>query len=181
MELRDAEGGLQTALGAHPSWEPSVLVDEGTDRELQHVPTFGREPVWGFWGDLIAIGVSSRYEIRAHGADGSLARIVRREHSLRVPTHEDVEAHIESRILLHYSDATPSEQYICCRIRPMTSTNFPTRLGSRSSRPSGAVGALNRVGVASEVALWYHSREIHPSGDDDPWLRWVREQLAQDA
>jgi len=85
-------------------------VDEGTDREMQHAPTFGREPVWGFWGDLVAIGVSSRYEIRAYGADGSLARIVRREHSPRVPTPEDIEADIESRILLYYADAMPSEQ-----------------------------------------------------------------------
>ncbi len=110
MELRDGKGGLRTSLGAHPSWEPSILVDEGTEREMQHAPTFGREPVWGFWGDLVAVGVSSRYEIRAYGADGSLARIVRREHGLRVPTPEDVEAYIESRILLHYPDATPSEQ-----------------------------------------------------------------------
>ncbi|MDE2763179.1 MAG: hypothetical protein OXQ94_07185 [Gemmatimonadota bacterium] len=110
MELRDGDGGLRTALGAHPSWEPSVLVDEGTDREMQHMPTFGREPVWGFWGDLIAIGVSSRYEIRAYGADGSLARIVRREHGPRVPTPEDLEAYIESRILLYYPEATPTEQ-----------------------------------------------------------------------
>ena len=110
MELRDGEGVLQTSLGAHPSWQPAVLVDEGTEREMQHVPTFTREPVWGTWGDLVAIGVTSRYEIKAYGADGSLARIVRREHSLRVPTPEDVEAYIESRILLYYAGATPSEQ-----------------------------------------------------------------------
>ncbi|MDE0121631.1 MAG: hypothetical protein OXQ93_03535 [Gemmatimonadota bacterium] len=110
MELRDGEGGLRTSLGAHPSWQPAVLVDEGTEREMQHVPTFAREPVWGMWGDLAALGVTSRYEIRAYGADGSLARIVRREHGLRVPTPEDVEAYIESRILLYHADATPSEQ-----------------------------------------------------------------------
>ncbi len=110
VELRDGEGGLRTSLGAHPSWQPAVLVDEGTEREMQHVPTFTREPVWGVWGDLVAIGVTSRYEIRAFGADGSLTRIVRREQSLRVPTPEDVEAYIESRILRYYPDATPSEQ-----------------------------------------------------------------------
>ena len=110
MELRDGEGGLRTSLGTHPSWEPSVLVDEGTEREMQHVPTFSREPVWGVWGDLVAIGVTSRYEIKAYGADGSLARIVRREHSPRVPTPEDVEAYIESEVLRHYPDAPPSQQ-----------------------------------------------------------------------
>lgn len=110
MELRDGEGGLRTSLGAHPSWQPAVLVDEGTEREMQHVPTFTRGPVWGVWGDLAAIGVTSRYEIKAYGADGSLARIVRREHSPRAPTPEDIEAWIESRILLYYPDAAPSEQ-----------------------------------------------------------------------
>ena len=115
MELRDGEGGLRTSLGTHPSWEPSVLVDEGTEREMQHVPTFSREPVWGVWGDLVAIGVTSRYEIKAYGADGSLvrivlARIVRREHSPRVPTPEDVEAYIESDVLPDYPDATPSQR-----------------------------------------------------------------------
>ena len=110
MELRDGEGGLRTSLGTHPSWEPSVLVDEGTEQEMQHVPTFSREPVWGVWGDLVAIGVTSRYEIKAYGADGSLARIVRREHSPRVPTPEDVEAYIESQVLLYYPDAPPSQQ-----------------------------------------------------------------------
>ena len=110
MELRDGEGELRTSLGAHPSWEPSVLVDEGTEQEMQHVPTFSREPVWGVWGDLVAIGVTSRYEIKAYGADGSLARIVRRVHSPSVPTPGDVEAYIESRILRYYPDATPSEQ-----------------------------------------------------------------------
>jgi len=110
MELRDGEGGLRTSLGAHPSWEPSVVVNEGTEREMQHVPIFTREPVWGVWGDLAAIGVTSRYEIKAYGGDGSLARIVRREHSPRMPTPEDIEAYIESRILRYYPDATPSEQ-----------------------------------------------------------------------
>ena len=75
MELRDGEGGLRTSLGTHPSWEP-YLMDEGTEREMLYWKTFGREPVWGLWGDLVAIGLSSRYEIKAYGADGSLARIV---------------------------------------------------------------------------------------------------------
>ena len=109
MELRDGEGGLRTSLGTHPSWE-LYLMDEGTEREMLYSKTFSREPVWGLWGDLVAIGLSSRYEIKAYGADGSLARIVRREHSPRVPTPEDVEAYIESEVLPDYPDATPSEQ-----------------------------------------------------------------------
>ena len=107
MELRDGEGGLRTPLGAHPSWEPYFLDEE---RQMVDWTTFGRDPVWGLWGDLAAIGLTSRYEIKAYGADGSLARIVRREHLPRVPTPEDVEAYIESYILGSYANATPSRQ-----------------------------------------------------------------------
>ena len=109
MELRDGEGGLRTSLGAHPSWEP-YLMDEGTEREMLYWTTFGREPAWGLWGNLAIIGLTSRYEIKAYGADGALARIVRREHSPRVPAPEDVEAYIASEVLPNYPDATPSEQ-----------------------------------------------------------------------
>ena len=109
LQLLDGEGAVRTSLGTLPSWEP-YLMHEGTEREMLYWKTFSREPVWGVWGDLVAIGVTSRYEIKAYGADGSLARIVRREHSPRVPTPEDVEAYIESDVLPDYPDATPSEQ-----------------------------------------------------------------------
>ena len=109
MELRDGEGGLRTSLGTHPSWD-TYLIDKGIQGEVMYWKTFGRDPVWGLWGDLAVIGLTSRYEIKAYGADGSLARIVRREHSPRVPTPEDVEAYIESYILGSYANATQSRQ-----------------------------------------------------------------------
>ena len=109
MHLRDGEGGLRATLGPHPSWD-THLMDEGARGEVMYWKTFGRDPVWGLWGDLAIIGLTSRYEIKAYGADGALARIVRREHSPRVPTPEDVEAYIESEVLPDYPDATPSEQ-----------------------------------------------------------------------
>ena len=96
LELRDDQGGASTALGTHPSWEPH-LMHEGTDREMLYWKVFGREPVWGLWGDLVVVGLSSRYEFRAFGADGALARIVRREHGPRTVTSADVDAHIEGR------------------------------------------------------------------------------------
>ena len=109
MHLRDGEGGLRATLGPHSSWD-THLMDEGAQGEVMYWKTFGRDPVWGLWGDLAIIGLTSRYEIKAYGADGALARIVRREHSPRVPTPEDVEAYIESEVLPDYPDATPSEQ-----------------------------------------------------------------------
>ena len=96
LELRDDQGEASTALGTHPSWEPH-LMHEGTDREMLYWKVFGREPVWGLWGNLVVVGLSSRYEFRAFGADGALARIVRREHSPRTVNSADVDAHIEGR------------------------------------------------------------------------------------
>ena len=42
--------------------------------------TYGNRLTKGFWGDLIVASRTDRYEIRAFEADGTLARIVRREH-----------------------------------------------------------------------------------------------------
>jgi len=70
-----------------------IVVANGGSAELR----FGREPVWGVWGDLVAVGVSSRYEIKALEADGSLVRIVRREHIPREVTSAEVDAYIEGR------------------------------------------------------------------------------------
>lgn len=96
LELRDHEGGLRSSLGTHPGSEPH-LMHEGTDRETLYWKIFGREPAWAVWGDLVAVGASSRYEFKAYRADGSLARIIRREHDAREVTAADVDAHIEGR------------------------------------------------------------------------------------
>ena len=61
----------------------------------------GREPVWALWGDLVAIGHTARYEIKAFRADGSLERIVRRDLVRRAPTEADIEAHIDMRLPIH--------------------------------------------------------------------------------
>ena len=95
-ESDEGADGLDTQMHDSPGSEP-YLMNEGTDREMLYWRIFGREPVWGVWGDLVAVGVSSRYEIKALEADGSLARIVRLEHSPRAVTAANVDAHIEGR------------------------------------------------------------------------------------
>ena len=107
LQLLDGEGAVRTSLGALPSWEPH-LMHEGTEREMLYWKIFGREPVWGVWGDLVVFGVSNRYEIKAFGADGSLVRIVRREHRPRSPTPADLDDFIEDR-RIRYNDSDPSE------------------------------------------------------------------------
>ena len=52
---------------------------------------FSRRALDTSWGDLLVIGTNDRYEIRAYRvSDGTLARIVRREHVNRAPTRPEV-------------------------------------------------------------------------------------------
>ena len=45
-------------------------------------------------GNLLIVSPSDRYEIRAYRSDGSLARIVRREHEHRSPARADLDRHV---------------------------------------------------------------------------------------
>ena len=97
VQIRDAEGGLRSSLGTHPSLE-LYIVDEGTDQEMLVEKIFGRRSVVALWGDLVVIGTTSRYELEAFGLDGSLARIVRRDHGPRAPGPRDIKAYIEAEV-----------------------------------------------------------------------------------
>ena len=96
VQLRDGEGEVRSSFGTHPGREPYIY-GEG-DRSMLFWKTFGREPVWALWGDLTVVGNTSRYEVRAFGVDGSLARIVRRDHIPRPPSQGDVDDYIELRL-----------------------------------------------------------------------------------
>ena len=50
VQIRDAEGGLRSSLGTHPSLE-LYIVDEGTDQETLVEKIFGRRSVRALWGD----------------------------------------------------------------------------------------------------------------------------------
>jgi len=109
VQLRDAKGGVRSSLGTHAGLEP-YLHAEGTDQAMLFWKIFGRESVWTPWGDLVVIGHTSRYELTAFGVDGSLARIVRRDHALQSPTPDDVEAYIESQVAQSRLRATEPEK-----------------------------------------------------------------------
>ena len=66
-------------------------------RELKGI-AYGRELVTGLWGDLILASPTTSYKIRAFRTDGTLARIVRREHVLRAPVEADLEPWIEEQV-----------------------------------------------------------------------------------
>lgn len=96
FQLRDGEGRFRSSLGTHPGGEPYRMTVDG-QRQLSS-KIFGRDPVWTTWGDLVAIGHTGLYEIKAFRANGSLERIVRLDHVPRPPTPADVEANILSRM-----------------------------------------------------------------------------------
>ena len=92
VELWDAGGGFKQPMGVYPA-------DARYRTELVSYPvTFGRTLAVAVWGDLIAVGTTDRYEIRALAKDGSLVRIVRRDHQRVSPSEAQVEAYIEEQV-----------------------------------------------------------------------------------
>ena len=75
VRILDGDGGLHMSLGDHRS---------------RRALYFSRELKLGLWGDLAVVSPSDRYEMRAFADDGTLVRIVRREHVPRVPRPEDI-------------------------------------------------------------------------------------------
>ena len=76
----DVDGTLYASFGRLPFGEVYFNSGGGV-----HHP-FERRAEGAVWGDLVAIGVSDSYEIKAFAADGSLVRIVRRDWEPRTPT-----------------------------------------------------------------------------------------------
>lgn len=89
----EPDGGLHSTLGTHPGSEWSANAE---DMSVRPHP-FGRDPIYAAWGDLVLIGTNDRYEFRAHAVDGSLTRIVRRDHEARRPTRADLDAYFARR------------------------------------------------------------------------------------
>ena len=100
VEIWDADGALSASLGTHPGREVIVTTNEQGSRELK-MTVYSRELVTGQWGDLVVASHTTRYEIRAFRGDGTLARIVRREHVLRAPTQADLEPYIEEQLAMY--------------------------------------------------------------------------------
>lgn len=92
VQVWSSEGELRSSLAMLPAVEFFHLAEYGA---VWYSKIFGSSPVSEPWAELVVVGNTSRYELRAFRVDGSLARIVRREHVLRPPTPEDVEAFIE--------------------------------------------------------------------------------------
>lgn len=90
--LMDADGSTRATLGAYLGIETYSAFYEQDDGNFAVIPLwhpFGRTTLTTAWGNLAAVGDSETYEIRAYRSDGSLARIVRRDHETRRPTQAE--------------------------------------------------------------------------------------------
>ena len=95
-QLQDGEGEERSSLGSFAG-EEWFHVSTGQGSSMGSTIPFGHQVTALAWGALAAVAQNDTYEIRAFDLDGTLKRIVRRNHDLVVPTPADVEALIESR------------------------------------------------------------------------------------
>ncbi|WP_420442086.1 hypothetical protein [Candidatus Palauibacter sp.] len=87
--ILQADGSVQRDLGAYLGSELYFVVTADGSPFPRPYP-FDRSAFAFVWGDLVVITTNDRYEIRAYRPDGSLARIVRRDHEARAPTRADL-------------------------------------------------------------------------------------------
>ena len=82
------DGGLRLSLGALPGEE--WFSSPAGPMAMRH--PFGRATIATIWGDLAVVAPTDHYELRAYRSDGTLVRIIRRDHELRSPTRTELDA-----------------------------------------------------------------------------------------
>ncbi|MXW17141.1 MAG: hypothetical protein F4123_08795 [Gemmatimonadetes bacterium] len=90
--LMGTHGATRASLGNYLGIETFSAFYQQPDGNFAVIPLrhpFGKTTVTTAWGDLAAIGDTETYEIRGYRSDGSLARIVRRDHETRIPTQAE--------------------------------------------------------------------------------------------
>ena len=108
VEIVNGEGERSASLGAHLHEE--LVVARGSRGYTERMPAaYSRGLVTSLWGDLIVASPNHRYEIRAFRADGTLARIVRREHVPRIPSDADKQFFVDREIALRDAPDIPDE------------------------------------------------------------------------
>ena len=91
------DGKLDASFGEFPGTEWWAVFARGGQIESSQVHPFGRNTIGAVWGDLVAIGDQAVYEIKAFAADGTLARVVRRDGDPGSPTRAEQDAYWERR------------------------------------------------------------------------------------
>ena len=90
--LMGTDGSTRASLGSYLGIETFSAFYQQPDGNVAVIPLrhpFGKTTVTTAWGALAAIGDTESYEIRAYRSDGSLARIVRRDLEMRIPTQAE--------------------------------------------------------------------------------------------
>lgn len=96
VEILDGEGRLHGSLGRQPNHEE--ITARGPGGYTEPVPAaYSSELVLAVWGDLIVASPNKPYEIRAFRADGTLSRIVRREHVPVAPAEADRQLFVDEQ------------------------------------------------------------------------------------
>ena len=92
--MMSLDGSSRLSLGEFPG--PEHYSESYLEGNLVHVMPlrhpFGRTTLTAVWGNLAVTGRNETYEIRAYLSDGSLARIVRRDHEMRSPSKAEQDA-----------------------------------------------------------------------------------------
>ncbi|WP_420462085.1 hypothetical protein [Candidatus Palauibacter sp.] len=140
VEIWDGDGTLGASLGVHPNWTVFIETNERGNRELSR-PAYGSRLVVAPWGELVAIGHTSRYEIKAFRGDGALARIVRRDDVLRTPRQADLEPYVEAQMSMLTESPYPAELLPDAR-RSLESTPLAETFPAFSSVVADATGNL---------------------------------------
>lgn len=157
--LLDGDGSLRAELGTHPGAEEFRL-DSSPFNFWMPDPPFQQSIVWGVWDGLAIVSNTDRYEIRAYDADGSLARIVRRDHRARTPTEADLEWFKADR-LNGITDADLRQKMILVHDALPLPSSFP------------AFTPIERYELGIEVDaldyLWVREYRL-PGDEDDPPL-----------
>lgn len=91
FRINDNEGRPEALLGAHPSRE--IYSSRIAGQAFTMVVPFSPEVFAAAWGEFAVVAPNRRYELRAYGIDGTLMRIVRRDHALIPSTPAHLDAH----------------------------------------------------------------------------------------
>ena len=89
----DAEGKSVASVGIHPGSEYHMSAS-GDVYRMMTIP-FARSTHTAVWAGRFVVAPSDHYEVRAHDPAGTLALVVRREHSPVTPASAHMEAYID--------------------------------------------------------------------------------------
>ena len=161
----EGDGSLRAELGTHPGAEEFQYNDETGFPPFNfwmHDPPFQQSVVWGAWDGLAIVGNTDRYEIRAYAADGSLARIVRRDHQARTPTDADLE-----RFRADYLDRITDADLRQKMIPALDALPLPP------SFPAFTPIEMNELGIEVDALDHLWVREYELPGDEGDRPLWT--------